>query len=532
MLVNAAAARRLFLCCCSLLLVFCLGYTPASAHAYLISSTPANGEVMENSPALLALSFSEPLEQGLYEVQLYDWNARLVELPSVGLTPGNASKVTALLPDLPQGTYTVRWNVLSADGHPVHGVFSFFVGQPSNGSVSPLPAERPASEALLPYLRFPVESLLLLGGGLSWLVWPIRRRGLPDLWHRCKKPRQFIWVLLLIGTIGECALSLASLPGANPLSLLSSGKWELLLQPPFIRMALIQLLLLLLAALPNMVSGWYPAVWLLLVCNLAIGGHVWGTEHVLPAIAARMLHLIGIAIWLSALACLAFVLACRKVTGDREQLDGFRPFFVRLAAVAAGFVTVSGAGMVMLQTDWAALLGSLQLWNLLLLLKIVLMLAMLLLALLQTVRWRSSSKRLSRSLLYGELTAGIAALLAGVLMSQTAYPLPAKGYSESLGSGHVQVQVDIPRLQVGKQTMQMRLADMPGQLPEQVVVHLEMADMDMGNIEIPATATGSGTYQAELLFSMTGYWRFTIDARYPDGTRQQWRDTVLVRFSR
>jgi hypothetical protein len=87
-------------------------------------------------------------------------------------------------------------------------------------------------------------------------------------------------------------------------------------------------------------------------------------------------------------------------------------------------------------------------------------------------------------------------------------------------------------LQVGKQTMQMRLADMPGELPEQVVVHLEMTDMDMGNIEIPATATGSGTYQAELLFSMTGYWRFTIDARYPDGTRQQWRDTVLVRFSR
>ncbi|XVQ11298.1 copper resistance CopC family protein [Spirillospora sp. CA-255316] len=99
-----------------------LGAAPASAHTALESSDPkANAEIAP--PGEITLTYNER-----------------IRLPRVVLTgPGGSrhengppkadgDKVTQPVNGtLPNGTYTVGWRVVSADGHPVTGTFKFTV---------------------------------------------------------------------------------------------------------------------------------------------------------------------------------------------------------------------------------------------------------------------------------------------------------------------------------------------------------------------------------------------------------------------
>lgn len=107
--------------------VFGLGLvTPASAHAELVRSTPANGARLETPPPEVRLRFTE-------SVNLIEGGMRLVGpggAPVRTAAPVSAGRtVTWPMPeDLPAGSYVVTWRVISSDGHPVSGAFSFGVG--------------------------------------------------------------------------------------------------------------------------------------------------------------------------------------------------------------------------------------------------------------------------------------------------------------------------------------------------------------------------------------------------------------------
>src|SRR4051794_120069 len=106
-----------------------LGAAPASAHATLDTTTPANGAELPagQPPSAVSLKFSE-------NVQIPDNAIRVVSAGSgaavdIG-TPEHGtgdSVVTVPLPKLDDGTYVVSWRVVSADSHVVSGALSFAV---------------------------------------------------------------------------------------------------------------------------------------------------------------------------------------------------------------------------------------------------------------------------------------------------------------------------------------------------------------------------------------------------------------------
>ena len=105
----------------------------AWAHAALVSSTPANDEVLARAPARVVLRFSEPVETAFGSVRVYDGAARRVD--DGGTTrPQPREVAVGLRSGLPRGTYTVAWRVVSADSHPVSGAFVFHVGKPGAGA--------------------------------------------------------------------------------------------------------------------------------------------------------------------------------------------------------------------------------------------------------------------------------------------------------------------------------------------------------------------------------------------------------------
>jgi copper transport protein len=120
------AARRIALLATLAVLWSLLLASPAAAHAELVSIAPANGAQLTRPPTEVRMTFTE-------SVNLVDDGVRLVDHVGVTVpTPDptvDGRIVTWPMPaDLPEGLYLVTWRVLSEDGHPVSGAFSFGVG--------------------------------------------------------------------------------------------------------------------------------------------------------------------------------------------------------------------------------------------------------------------------------------------------------------------------------------------------------------------------------------------------------------------
>jgi copper transport protein len=104
---------------------------PASAHAIVEETEPAIDQVVDESPARVVMGFSEPVEIAFGAIRVYNTDAQRVDQGETTHIEGRADAIAVHLePDLPDGTYTAAWRVVSADGHPITEAFVFHVGKP------------------------------------------------------------------------------------------------------------------------------------------------------------------------------------------------------------------------------------------------------------------------------------------------------------------------------------------------------------------------------------------------------------------
>ncbi|MEU2539730.1 copper resistance CopC/CopD family protein [Streptomyces iakyrus] len=111
------------------------GAGPASAHAAVTGSDPGQGAVVDKAPARISLTFSEQVAMSDDSLRVLDPEGKRVDTGK----PSNVSGTTYAVPlhsGLPDGTYTVAYQVVSADSHPVAGAYTFSIGAPSKTSVS------------------------------------------------------------------------------------------------------------------------------------------------------------------------------------------------------------------------------------------------------------------------------------------------------------------------------------------------------------------------------------------------------------
>ncbi|TQJ54178.1 copper resistance CopC/CopD family protein [Streptomyces sp. SLBN-115] len=111
------------------------GAGPASAHAALTGSDPAQGVVVDKAPTQVSLTFSETVSMNDDSLRVLDPKGTRVDTGK----PSEVSGTTYAVPlhsGLPDGTYTVTYQVVSADSHPVAGAYTFSIGSPSETSVS------------------------------------------------------------------------------------------------------------------------------------------------------------------------------------------------------------------------------------------------------------------------------------------------------------------------------------------------------------------------------------------------------------
>ncbi|MBI1352043.1 MAG: hypothetical protein GC156_13100 [Actinomycetales bacterium] len=154
----------------------------ASAHAELVGSSPADGEVLDAAPDAVTLSFSERLVEMGAAITVRGADKQSITTGPLAID--GFDMTVPVDPNAVPGTYTVAFRVVSEDGHTVTSTFQYSVAgqlppaaspeptapvsvEPAAPQTAPLSAEPtpPAAEA-------PVESsgispvVLVIGGAV------------------------------------------------------------------------------------------------------------------------------------------------------------------------------------------------------------------------------------------------------------------------------------------------------------------------------------------------------------------------------
>ena len=102
----------------------------ASAHARLEGTIPPQGAVVKTEPSAVVFEFDEPVEGNFGAVRVYDAAGERVDEGDAFHPDGEGPKLGVhLKPDLPDGSYTATYRVVSADGHIVSSGYVFSIGK-------------------------------------------------------------------------------------------------------------------------------------------------------------------------------------------------------------------------------------------------------------------------------------------------------------------------------------------------------------------------------------------------------------------
>lgn len=99
----------------------------AFAHSYLSGSNPTDGEVKTEPVQEITLNFDGKIMEGSF-LDISTKNGEPIEVTNIEI--GDGYLTGKVVEPLTNNEYKVNWSIISADGHPLEGAFSFTVDAP------------------------------------------------------------------------------------------------------------------------------------------------------------------------------------------------------------------------------------------------------------------------------------------------------------------------------------------------------------------------------------------------------------------
>ncbi|HEY7003083.1 MAG TPA: copper resistance protein CopC [Gaiellaceae bacterium] len=130
----------------------------AWAHAALVRTEPSASGVVNRPPASITLTYSEPVEPRFAIVSVTDADGAQKSAAAPVRSPTDSNALVVRLKPLVKGWYLVYWRVVSVDGHPVRGAYTFAVG----------PNPGPAPQFVIPSISETATTPRLLAA--RWVV--------------------------------------------------------------------------------------------------------------------------------------------------------------------------------------------------------------------------------------------------------------------------------------------------------------------------------------------------------------------------
>jgi copper transport protein len=327
----------------------------AEAHAIVVSTSPAGWAVVGASPTEVSLTFSEPVELGLATVRVLGPAGDTITTAAPAHAEGRSEVLVVSLPGvLSDGSYTVNWQVTSADTHPVRGAFVFSVGQPSKSAATP-PVETHTDTDLAVVLSYGAArwlsfaGLALLAGAAFFAVWC---QAAAAVGRRARVLLSSGWWSLLAATV---AVLLLYGPYATGRPLTAALDPSLVVDTAGTRLGVVMLSRLLLLGLVGVALLWFPrradhgaatdpqrrrrggavlAATGLLALTWSAASHSGAGDLVVPALVADAAHLTAMAVWLGGLVVVGAVVV------RSEDVSAMRVAVPRFSRVAFGSVLV------------------------------------------------------------------------------------------------------------------------------------------------------------------------------------------------
>jgi copper transport protein len=326
---------------------------PASAHAILVSSTPAQGTIVLAPPTQVVLQFTET-------VTLVTGKVRVIG-PDNSRADEDQARVSGdqvIIPMKPggkHGTYLVTFRVISADSHPVGGAFTYSVvntSTPPAADAASGTTTSPLISVLFPIVRWiGYAGLVVMIGAILVLalLWPQRLSNAGLV--------RTVWIgagLIAVATIGELALQVPNVAGGfgdatrSDLQEVLSSEYG---AAHLIRLGVLAASLFLLRPIVKG-KGWGADRVLLAVLGAigvatwSVAGHPYASPLPTVTVAADMIHIASMSVWLGGLIMLAVFLLPRA---NAYELGAIIPVWSRWAAYAVGALVVTGIAQALVE---------------------------------------------------------------------------------------------------------------------------------------------------------------------------------------
>lgn len=108
-------------------MVLCVYAVSAQAHSMLVKAEPPRRAVLTQSPTQVQLWFNEEIEGDYASLVVLDAEKHPVTEIKPQLAPNDRKSIVLPLPELSPGKYSVKFRVLSVDGHVVESYFDFSI---------------------------------------------------------------------------------------------------------------------------------------------------------------------------------------------------------------------------------------------------------------------------------------------------------------------------------------------------------------------------------------------------------------------
>ena len=504
----------------------------ASAHAYIIKSTPSENEIINQAPQKVTIEFDEEIQPSFNSIEVFDSTGNRVDQKNGHIDSNNPAIVISDLNDnLPDGTYRIQWRVVSSDGHPVQGVIPFQIG---NGDTSQGTSKiSNESKGYSPQLDLIIIrwvqyiSNACFVGILFFYLFALHKGLVEDIWvyHTFRKLLKLSFILL-------CLSIILSLPLQATIE--SGLSWSKVLSVPMLRKMLsntqfgktwiiqIDCLFFLLISIFFLKKERLKRIFIWISFILGIGllllksftSHAAASTNALFTISLDFLHLLSASIWIGSLvALIALIPVSRKVETMKQYLDSIQRFSkwgIMLVIVLSfsGFV-----GSLSYIPNLRALLSSD--YGRILLGKVLLLAIMIIFATVNFVKGKRGREKGLPSTLWGELITGLVVLVLSVLLTNLPTAMSSPGPFRATNTTHgSQITFEVTPNVIGENAFILLLRnqkDQPMKDIEQVTLTFTSLDMDMGDDPKTLLKVQDGKYKARgMNLNMAGRWNVHV----------------------
>ena len=519
---RSVAGRLLPALLLAVLALLLLPAAPASAHAVLVSSDPADGARVAQAPAAVRLVFDEGIALPPRAATVLSTAGGRIDAGAARLD--GRTVVVPLRARVPAGVYSVSWRVVSADSHVVTGSIRFGVRRDADAVEGPVTAGSPLDPAVAATTGATYLGLALGVGvpAAAALLWPsVRGR------RRVRGTAAAGLALVLVASLADLLLrgpraAGGGWPGVLRLEdlryTLTSAAGALLL----VRLVLVVVLALLVlrpSASParDVVSG---AVGIAVLTSVALLGHATdGAAGLL--VPAAVLHLAAMVLWLGGLVVLVVAVLPRvrhsPATGIRALRRWSAVAFVCIAVLVVTGEVQAFPAVVPLAALWSTDYG------VLLLVKLGLVAALIVVAAVaQRIVARSvrpARVRLRRAVL-AEVAGVVAVLCVTAALSGTATAAETYGpaVTRTVAAGSDRLVVDVDRTRRGTTVLHVRAADASGAPVRLQALDGSLSTTDVAALDVTFRRDGDGWRSTDATLPVSGVWTLTLDAEVSTAT--------------